>query len=229
MTRDDKRPRAQRIAAPLRQQAVEELRSSIVEQRYAPGERLIERVLMEDLEVSRTVVREVLRQLESEGLVEIVPYVGPRVRQLSPQEIRGLYQVRGVIEGLLARECAVNSSESDLAAIEAAHRHVVSTLESDVDLHERLQAKDELYAAIVAGSGNTIAGEVFASVQARVSLYRAATLSEPGRAPRTIEEVNDIVAAIRRGDADAAELAARAHVQAAEDVALASVLAERRL
>ena len=93
----------QRHAAPLRQQVVEALRLAIIDGRLAPGARLIERELTEMLRVSRTVIREALRQLESEGLIAIVPNKGPVVRALTLAEAKDLYQIRAVLEGLAAR------------------------------------------------------------------------------------------------------------------------------
>ena len=93
----------QRHAAPLRQQVLERLRAAIIGGQLAPGQRLIERELTEMTGVSRTVVREVLRQLESEGLVAIIPHKGPVVRELSAGEARDLYTIRGALEGIAAR------------------------------------------------------------------------------------------------------------------------------
>ena len=92
-----------KLAAPLRQQVLDELRQSIIAGRLNPGERLIERELISMMGVSRTVIREALRQLESEGLVAIVPNKGPIVRTLTLEEARDLYAIRAVLEGLAAR------------------------------------------------------------------------------------------------------------------------------
>src|SRR5689334_22743137 len=93
----------QKFAAPLRQQVDDGLRQAIISGRLAPGARLTERELTEMMGVSRTVIREALRQLESEGLVAIIPHKGPVVRALSLDEARDLYSIRAVLEGFAAR------------------------------------------------------------------------------------------------------------------------------
>lgn len=88
-----------RVAAPLREQVLELLRADILAAEFAPGQRLVESRLCERFEVSRTVIREVLRQLESEGLVALVPHRGPVVAELTRADAKALYEVRGALEG----------------------------------------------------------------------------------------------------------------------------------
>src|SRR3970040_1259795 len=95
-------PAIHRSAAPLRRQVLEELRRSIIAGRLAPGARLVERQLIAMMGVSRTVIREALRQLESEGLITMIPNKGPAVRELTLQEAKDLYGIRAVLEGLAA-------------------------------------------------------------------------------------------------------------------------------
>src|ERR1700688_5088920 len=96
-------PLIHKSAAPLRRQVLEELRQSIIAGRLVPGARLIERQLIAMMGVSRTVIREALRQMESEGLVANIPNKGPVVRELTLAEANDLYSIRAVLEGLSAR------------------------------------------------------------------------------------------------------------------------------
>ena len=110
-------PPPTRIAAPLREQVVTWLRKSISEGRFEPGERLVERELCELTKVSRPLVREVLRQLEVEGLVVTVPQKGVIVVKITPAEAMQIYQVRGVLEGLAARLFAQNGTAAQKEAL----------------------------------------------------------------------------------------------------------------
>lgn len=211
-----------RVAAPLRQQAVEFLREAIATCRYRPGERMIERVLCTDLGVSRTVVREALRQLESEGLVEMVPQVGPIVHKVTPAEVRNLYAVRAALESLIAADCATNASADQLDLVRGELRKVVQVLQHSEDITAVLLAKDGLMAAMVTGSGNDVAGDLLRTIHTRVSQLRFATLQSPGRTPQTIAELEAVVAAITARDPEAAGAAARAHVQSAAAIAMKS-------
>src|SRR5687768_16541072 len=97
------RPRATPIAAPLRRQVIGLLRNAILTFEYEPGQRLVERDLCERFDVSRTVIREALRHLEAEGLIQIVPNRGPVVSAATPAEARDLYEVREALEPMAAR------------------------------------------------------------------------------------------------------------------------------
>src|SRR5690242_17465200 len=120
----------QKYAAPLRQQVLDGLRQAIIAGRLEPGARLTERELTEMMGVSRTVVREALRQLESEGLIENIPNKGPVVRTLSLDEARDLYAVRAVLEGFAARLFADKATAEQTTRLEGALERVVAAYES---------------------------------------------------------------------------------------------------
>jgi DNA-binding GntR family transcriptional regulator len=109
-----------KAAAPLRLQVLDELRQSIISGRSAPGTRLVERELITMLGVSRTVIREALRQLETEGLVATVPNKGPIVRELSASEAKDLYSIRAVLEGLAAQLFTHNAGKIEIDKLEHA-------------------------------------------------------------------------------------------------------------
>src|SRR3974390_2333240 len=109
-----------KAAAPLRRQVLQELRQSIISGRLNPGERLVEREIIAMMGVSRTVIREALRQLESEGLVAIVPNKGPVVRSLTIEEAQDLYAIRAVLEGLAARLFTEHAEPSEIQELEEA-------------------------------------------------------------------------------------------------------------
>src|SRR5215211_4832188 len=133
-----------RVAAPVREQVFDQLRQAIVEMRLKPEQRLVERELIQQTGVSRTTIREVLRQLAAEGLVTTIPHKGTVVAAPSVERAAELYEVRAVLEG-------------------AANGTIQSLVET---------------------------------LQARVTVLRAASLSQPGRAARTVEEVRAIVEAL---------------------------------
>ena len=96
----------ERVAAPLREQVFDLLRREIVEMRLRPGQRLVERELIERIGVSRTTIREALRQLAAEGLVTTIPQKGAIVAIPSPKEATEVYEVRALLEGAASREFA---------------------------------------------------------------------------------------------------------------------------
>ena len=104
----------QRVAAPLREQVLDLLRQAIVEHRLKPGQRLIERELVEQIGVSRTTIREVLRQLAAEGLVATIPQRGAVVAIPTAEEAAELYEVRAALESLAARRFVEHASDSQV-------------------------------------------------------------------------------------------------------------------
>lgn len=208
----------ERRAAPLREQAVIELRNAIVRGELGPGDRLLERELEERLGVSRTVVREALRQLEAERLVRIEPHRGPLVRELTMDEARQLYELRAALEAAAARLAADNADSTHLRALREAFARIDP--DDDVTLEQLIAIKNDFYDALIAASGNLIIGETLENVQARISQLRAVTLSHPGRGPQMVRELRAVLDAIERHDGDAAFRLSVEHVRAAQEIAI---------
>jgi len=208
----------ERKAAPLREQAVEVLRTSIVRGEMMPGSRITEKAIEQRLGVSRTVVREALRQLESERLIRIQPGVGPVVAELTLDEARQLYEVRAALEATAARLAARNADDRQIAALRTAFDSIP---ERRPDAIEALLAvKNDFYVALIAASGNHIIGEQLANVQARISQLRAVTLGAPDRQSAMRAELGAVVDAIASRDEEAAYRLSVAHVMAASRIAL---------
>lgn len=211
-----------RVAAPLRQELINEIRSAILAFEYEPGTRLVERALCERYGVSRTVVREALRQLEADGLVTIVPNRGPIVTVLTEGDAAGLFEVRAELEALAARLFAQRASQQERDQLRAAVDNVAVAFESG-GLKEALTAKDAFYEALFAGSHNTVMTDLLVGLHARVQLLRGLSLRATGRQPKTLKEVRRICRFAVAGDASAAADAARFHVAQAASVALAEM------
>jgi DNA-binding GntR family transcriptional regulator len=214
----------QRHAAPLREQAVIEVRRRLVTGELVPGERLKERELEEHLGVSRTVVREALRQLESEQLIEIVPQVGPRVVQLSVDDIRQLYELRAALECASAALAAQKRSSEDLVLLRRALEELSTPL---LPLDDLLEAKNKFYDALVSAGQNNMIGKQLQQVQTRISQFRRITLTTPGRGLRMREELEKVVEAVADQDSHAAFEACLEHVNTASGIAISEFLRSR--
>jgi DNA-binding GntR family transcriptional regulator len=209
-----------RVAAPLREQVLDVLRRAIVEQHLPPGHRLIERELVEQIGVSRTTVREVLRELAAEGLVTTVPQKGAIVAVPSAQEAAELYEVRAALEALAARRFVEHASPEEVAELRAALAEIEQVTVDSGDIRAMLQAKDRFYDVLLRGSGNRAVHEILAGLKARVGLLRTSSLSQPGRAKRSVAEIRAIVEAIDERDAEAAARACAFHVEQAAEAGL---------
>jgi len=210
------------LAAPLRQQTTDLLRAAIVAMEFKPGERLIETRLCERFDVSRTVVREVLRQLEAEGIVEMIPRRGPRVAILTEKDIRDLYELRGVLEGLIGQLFAVRATRNQCEQLLELTKNINNSLES-LAVGERTQLKDSYYHVLLAGADNEAVNRALRGIHSRTELLRAYTLNLPGRAVQSVAEIKVITdaAAVKR-DPLAAREACEKHVQAAYEAAKGS-------
>jgi DNA-binding GntR family transcriptional regulator len=210
--KSDLSSRLERVAAPLREQVLDVLRKEIVENRLRPGQRLVERELIERIGVSRTTIREALRELAAEGLVTTIPQKGAIVAVPSWREAEEVYEVRALLEGAAAREFAERATDAQVAALRGA---LVAVEESEHDATELLNAKDAFYRVLFDGSGNRTIRQIIESLQARVAVLRASSLQAPDRPRQSVVEIRAIVEAIERRDAEAAAEAASYHVRQA--------------
>lgn len=198
----------QKLAAPLRQQVLDGLRQAIISGKLAPGRRLTERELTEMMGVSRTVVREALRQLESEGLVAIIPNKGPVVRELSAGEARDLYAIRAALEGLAARLFVEHAGEESVKALARALDVVIAAYGGG-DAQQVLETKNRFYDVLFEGAGNDTLSGMLATLHARIWRWRALGLTHPQRSSdrsrESIRNLKAVLAAIRKREPDAAE------------------------
>jgi DNA-binding GntR family transcriptional regulator len=169
--------------------------------------------------VSRTVVREALRQLESEGLVTTVPQRGPVVAVLSAADAASLYEVRAVLEALAGRAFAERATPPQRDALRAALAAVEALLDGGGPLVDVLAAKDRFYDALLDGAHNEVARAALRGVHARTSLLRGLTLRAAGRPAQTRRELRAIADAAVSGDGSAAWHACEDHVRSAAAVA----------
>jgi DNA-binding GntR family transcriptional regulator len=207
-----------RIAAPVREQVEHRLRQAIMAGYFRPGDRLIERELCTLLGVSRTSVREALRQLEGDGLVVNIPNKGMVVATMTREEAGEIYQVRAMLEGLAGRLFAAQASPEQRAALREALSGVEAAHRSG-EQQALVSAKDRFYAVLVSGCGNRVVGTVLQSLHDRIASLRFVTLAQPGRAAESVAEMRRMLGAIERRDPEAAWLACVEHVQHAAQVA----------
>ncbi len=201
-------PRIERSAAPLRQQVADRLRDAIISGRLPPGARLIERELIAGMGVSRTVIRETLRQLESEGLIAMIPNKGPVVRALTLAEAADLYSIRAVLEGLAARLFATRADPSHVARLARALDLTAKAYKKG-DPARIFQAKAVFYDVLFEGAGSETLSLMIGTLHGRISRWRSLGLGHPQRSPARSQEavrnLRALVTALRRRDPDRAE------------------------
>jgi DNA-binding GntR family transcriptional regulator len=202
----------------LREIALERLRTAIVELHFKPGSRLTERDLCEQLGVSRSVVREVIRHLESEGLVETVPHHGPIVARLDPATAAQIYELRGLLESSAAQAAAVHADAAALAGMKDALEQIAAAHEAG-NHHAVILATAQFYQVMFRSGGKTVAWDVVQRLNGRISWLRAMTIASPGRAVSGPVQMRRIYEAIAARQPEAAAAACREHVAQAAAIA----------
>lgn len=208
------------VAAPVRQQLVESLRRAILEFRFKPGDRLVERELCELTGVSRTSLREGLRQLETEGLISIVPNKGPVVATVGADEAAQIYELRALLEGFMGRRFAERATEKQISALKKALATFAKAVKAGANRRDLVAAKGKFYDLLIEGSGNSALESALRNLHGRVTLLRATSMAQPGRIQKSLQELEEIMRAIEQRDANAADKACRAHVENASRTAI---------
>lgn len=215
--------RVPREETSLRERTTNMLRTAILDGVFAPGQKLSERELCESLDVSRPCLREALQHLQAEGLITIVPHKGPEVTSISTPEVRDIYEVRASLESLAGRGFTVHATAAQKAALRAKLNEL-ARLGDDGAM--RLTLKNQFYDILIDGCGNLVAGQMLKQLNNRVTVLRRISMSQPGRLPQTLQELDAIVAAIEQSDADTAARLCEAHVKKAAESVLRSIQAE---
>lgn len=212
----------------LREIVLERMRGAILSGRFKSGERLVERTLCDQLGVSRSVVREAIRYLEAEGLVEIMVNKGPMVARMDWAQAAQIYDIRMLLEQSAASACAALADD----AVKAALRRALADLEAasagdaganDVRTSDAggglFQATTRFYEVIFTAAGHHIAWEIVQRLNGRISRLRALTLATSDRHVSGPVRMARICAAILANDAGAAAQAVRDHLTEAAQIA----------
>lgn len=211
----------------IHNQVTNAIRLAIVTGGFRLGEKLSENSLAGQLGVSRTPVREALKQLEREGLVEIIPRVGTCVKKPTQKEISELFTVKEALEGLAAGLFAAKEQAFELAELEKAMIEMEEAVEA-ADIHAYVDANDRFHDAIISGSGNSKLKFHFDLLinQLPYKRYVYLTLDQPHRIHKSVEEHRKIVEAIKTNDSQSAEQMMREHVKASRSK-LMQIMADR--
>ena len=186
---------AKTTAASLHGEILSRLRDYIVEGNLAGGARIPERQLCEMFGISRTPLREALKVLASEGLVDLLPNRGARVRELGARELAELFDVLGGLEALAGRLLCERMTEAEFNEIEQLH-HQMYAFYLSRNMHDYFRCNQSIHQKIVAATGNTALSSAHASLANRLRRVRyAANLAQKrdrwGEAMREHEAILD--------------------------------------
>ena len=192
-------------------EAYERLRDQLSQGRLLPGQRLVEADLVDELGVSRAVVRAVLSRLAHEGLLEKEPNRGARVRRVSEAEAVEITEARAVLEALAARHAAERATAENIAAMRALLTEMKDLLAAG-DLLAYSDCNSRLHGLVVTASGHGTAQQLIANLRAQMVRFQYRTILVPGRAAQSFAEHTALVDAVAAHDPEAAEAAMKAHL-----------------
>ena len=182
----------------------------------APGLRLDELTLAQQHGVSRTPVREALRQLAMSGLIDMRPRKGAIVSKATPDQIESLFVAMGELEATCARLAAISMTPIERRRLQARHE-AMTALAAAGDPVAYSDANVSFHSAIYAGAHNAPLAEYTMGLRRRVGPFRRAQFQVEGRLRRSNQEHDAVVRAILSGDAMAAHAAMLHHVSLVED------------
>jgi DNA-binding GntR family transcriptional regulator len=193
-----------------------EIADAILAGEFEPGTKLDEQGLADRYKVSRTPVREALRQLGATGLVETRPRRGTTVAIITTELLEEIFVAMGEIEATCARLAAISMTPVERRRLGALHEEMAEYVRKN-DHGKYAEANVAFHSAIYTGSHNSVIAEIAFGLRRRLSPYRRAQFRSPGRLPRSHAEHDTVVKAVLRADAAAAHAAMLHHVSLVED------------
>jgi DNA-binding GntR family transcriptional regulator len=200
--------------ASLRNKVFKHIKSQIIGGIYTPGETLLESKLADELGVSRTPIREAIRLLELEGLVETSAKKGAAVLGVSSKDVQDIYAIRQLVEGLAARWAAERLTSAEIKELQKifdlmefyAHKH---------DMEEVAELDNKFHQIIYEASGSKILKLTLGNLHQYVQMARLQSLKVRDRLPQTIEEHRAILEAFLAKDPETAEKTLAHHAKMA--------------
>lgn len=207
---------------PLREVIFTTLREAIIVGELKPGERLMEVQLAEKMGVSRTPVREAIRKLELEGLVDMIPRKGAHVAELSVKNIMDVLEVRASLDGLATMLAAARMTQEELKELKHVYTQFVTYTEKE-NLQGSIKKDVEFHDIIYRSSRNEKLIQIASNLREQVHRFRVIYLKDYSSPKDLIREHTDIYEAILGKDPDKAQIAAQTHIRNQEEAIVKAV------
>jgi DNA-binding GntR family transcriptional regulator len=206
----------------LHDEVVNALRDMIVTGQLEPGERIIEKDLSQQLGVSRTPIREAIKTLVLDGLIDSPPHRGAQVKPLEADEIKSLFDVIAVLEALAAQRAAEALKPGELRKLETKHRNMRAAFEEG-NRARYFDLNSEIHGFLMQRSGNEILFETHSRLMLRANRGRYLAILADKRWSEAMEQHEDLMKALRAGDSEVAFEIWRNHLKLTGEALLASL------
>ena len=193
----------------------EEIEALVLSGELRPGSKLDEQMLAQRFDVSRTPVREALRQLASTGLIELRPNRGAVVSIVTPEQLEEMFVAMAELEATCARLAAMSMTPVERRALQRHHESMGEMAQRDL-VQEFVEANDALHSMVYRGAHNRLLEELTTSLRRRLAAYRRSQFRTQGRLARSHAEHDVVVKAIVSGEPARAHGAMRHHVDQVE-------------
>jgi len=204
----------------LHDQVAARLRTMLVEGRIAPGAKLNERELCEQLHVSRTPLREAIKLLSAEGLVDLLPNRGAVAVKLTEADVMHSFEMLAALEGLAGELAAERISDAQIAELRALHYEMMAShARRDLSGYYRLNAR--IHTAINEAAANPVLAQSYRAINARVQSLRFRTNQDEAKWERALAEHLQMIEALVARDAPRLRAILVGHLQAKRDTVLA--------
>ena len=196
----------------LAAEVLERLRDMIVQGELAPGVKLNERVLCERLRTSRTPVREAIKYLASEGLVELLPNRGAIVTPITATTVREMFELLGALEALAGELACVRAADADIAEIRALHYQMLAH-HARGELAPYFRCNQEIHMRLVAAAGNATLANIYRALNSHLRRARYMANLSRERWDHAVEEHQKILDALSRRDSALLRELLRSHLR----------------
>ncbi len=214
------------VRAPLHDAVVRRLRDMIVEGELAPGQRVPERELCTQFGISRTPLREALKLLATEGLIDLQHHRGAVVAQLTPEAVDDMFQVMEALESLAGEIAAVRASDAQIAEIRALHFQMLAH-HARQELSEYFRLNQRIHESIVEATGNTLLTNMYRGLSLRIRRARYLANLSKARWDQAVREHEQILEALSARDSQRLGRLLKEHLQHKVEVVKAVLLGKR--
>jgi len=197
---------------PLHEEIANNLRELIMSGELQEGDKIKEDELCSSMGISKTPLREALRVLSVEGLIKLVPNRGSFVSTPTFEEIREMFDVMSVLEGICARAAAEKMSAKDLAALEKLHGKLEKNFKRRAQ-REYIRINNQFHSFVQELAGNRTLNQIVNGLRQKILLYRYQSLNLPERFEQSIQEHRDLIEAFRKKDSKKTETLMRRHLK----------------
>ncbi len=197
------------------------LENAILSGYFKPRERLVERDLLAHFDVSRTIIREVLKMLEAKGLVRITPYRGAIVVDLSAEEVEEIFFLRQKLEAIAARLVVENITRIEIQRLKKLCKELEKHLSNKTD--QMIEKDNEFHRALFQASGNSHLNEMIDHLGTKAHMVKFNAWSLPNRIEHSISEHRAMIAALERRDSEAFEKLVTEHLRSSKNSYMAQL------